>query len=96
MNPVLDRAFESLIEKYAELLIGSASPEDVEKVRKWALYSHIHKTMPALAAHWSQSHPEARQEMRKLFEDVKRRNEALRAARQAEAPGAGDKSRTSE
>jgi hypothetical protein len=81
MNPVFDREFEALVEKFAELLTGKANPETVEKVKKWAIYNHIHKSMPALASHWNQSHPEAKQEIRRLFEEIKGLNEALRAER---------------
>ncbi|MEF3306980.1 YusU family protein [Paenibacillus sp. GYB003] len=80
MNPAFDREFEALVEKFAELLIGKSSPDAIEKVKKWAIYNHIHKTMPALASHWNQSHPEAKREVRKLFEDIKAWNEAHRAA----------------
>lgn len=83
MNPVFDSEFEALVEKFAELLTGRTSPEAVEKVKKWAIYNHIHKTMPALSSHWNQSHPEAKQEIRKLFEEIKAWNEALRAERSA-------------
>ncbi|TNJ66934.1 DUF2573 family protein [Paenibacillus hemerocallicola] len=81
MNPVFDREFEALVEKFAELLTGKTNQETVEKVKKWAIYNHIHKSMPALASHWNQSHPEAKQEIRKLFEEIKSLNEAQRAAR---------------
>lgn len=81
MNPVFDREFEALVEKFAELLTGKSNPETVEKVKKWAIYNHIHKSMPALSNHWNQSHPEAKQEVRKLFEEIKSLNEAHRAAR---------------
>ncbi|MDF2720146.1 MAG: hypothetical protein K0R28_7071 [Paenibacillus sp.] len=73
MNPVFDREFEALVEKFAELLTGKANPETVEKVKKWAIYNHIHKSMPALASHWNQSHPEAKQEIRRLFEEINRK-----------------------
>ncbi|MDF2716678.1 MAG: hypothetical protein K0R28_3603 [Paenibacillus sp.] len=81
MNPVFDREFEALVEKFAELVTGKTDRETVEKVKKWAIYNHIHKSMPALASHWNQSHPEAKREIRKLFEEIKSLNEAQRAAR---------------
>ncbi|GAA3408733.1 YusU family protein [Paenibacillus hodogayensis] len=81
MNPVFDREFDALVDKFAELLTGQSTPGTVEKVKKWAIYNHIHKTMPALASHWNQSHPEAKQEIRKLFEEIKSMNEAVRAER---------------
>lgn len=89
MNPVFDREFEGLIEKYAELLTGQSSPDIVEKVKKWALYNQIHKSMPALASHWNQTHPEAKREVRLLFEEIRRLNDALRAQRAEAGPTSG-------
>ncbi|RKN85195.1 YusU family protein [Paenibacillus ginsengarvi] len=88
MNPAFDRDFEALVQKFAELLTGQTTPETVEQVKKWAIYNHIHKTMPALASHWNQTHPEAKQEVRKLFEEIKALNEAHRA--QQSNPGKPD------
>lgn len=82
MNPVFDKEFDALIEKFAELLTGQSSPELVEKVKKWAIYNHIHKSMPALSSHWSQSHPEARVEVRKIFEEIRDLNAALKNEKQ--------------
>ncbi|HZG78938.1 MAG TPA: YusU family protein [Paenibacillus sp.] len=78
-DPALRQSFDALIESYADLLIGDSSPEAVEQVKLWALYSHIHKTMPALANHWNAAHPDAKAAVRELFEDVKARNERKRA-----------------
>lgn len=78
-DPALRQSFDALIETYADLLIGDASAEAVEQVKLWALYNHIHKTMPALANHWNATHPEAKAAVRELFEDVKSRNERKRA-----------------
>ncbi|OGX61519.1 MAG: hypothetical protein A2189_05350 [Paenibacillus sp. RIFOXYA1_FULL_44_5] len=77
MNPVFDQEFAALVETYAELLIGQSSTMDIEKVKKWALYNHIHKTMPSLTNHWNNVHPEAKNEVRKLFEEIKMLNQAL-------------------
>jgi hypothetical protein len=79
MNPVFDEEFDGLVEKFAELLTGKSSTEMVEKVTKWAIYNHIHKSMPALTAHWGQSHPEAKREVRRLFEEIRDLNQAQRA-----------------
>lgn len=81
MSTPFDREFDGLVEKFAELLTGKSDLETIEKVKKWAIYNHIHKSMPALASHWNQSHPEGKQEVRKLFEDIKASNEALKASR---------------
>jgi hypothetical protein len=83
MNPVFDQEFEALVEKFAELLTGRSTPEMVEKVKKWAIYNHIHKSMPALASHWNQTHPEAKREIRLLFEEIRDLNHALRAHAQS-------------
>ncbi|WP_314589639.1 YusU family protein [Paenibacillus terrigena] len=79
MDQAFMEQFDGLLEKYAELLLGDNSPEQVEKIKIWALYSHMHKTMPNLTQHWTASHPEAKTAVRALFEEVKQLNEAHRA-----------------
>ncbi|OXM87292.1 DUF2573 family protein [Paenibacillus rigui] len=79
--------FESLVEKFAELLTGDASPEMVEKIKIWSIYNHIHKTMPALASHWNQSHPEGKAAIRSLYEEVRELNLALKARNKDDAAG---------
>lgn len=76
MNTEFDIQFNALIEKMAELLTGDSSPEMTEKVKIWAIYNHIHKTMPALAGHWSQNHPESRAAIRQIFEEIRDINQA--------------------
>lgn len=71
----LRQSFEALVATYADRLVGDASAESIEQVKYWALYSHIHKTMPALANHWNAAHPEAKAAVRELFEDIKARNQ---------------------
>jgi hypothetical protein len=78
MNPQFSSEFDALVEKFAELLTGSHSPETVEKIKIWSIYNHIHKTMPALASHWNQAHPEARAVIRSLYEEVRALNLALK------------------
>jgi hypothetical protein len=65
--------------KYSELLVGEADEEVKEKVTMWALYSHIAKSMPALAKHWNEMYPDAKAEMKKVIEEIKELNEAHRA-----------------
>jgi hypothetical protein len=77
-NSFIDQ-FDGLLEKYTELLIGEATPEQVEKIKVWALYNQMHKTMPNLTQHWTAAHPEAKAAVRALFEEVKQLNEAHRA-----------------
>ncbi len=75
---LLEESFKSLVEKYAELLVGDCSAEMVEQIQMWALYQHISKSMPPLTKHWGEAHPEARVAMRELFEQVKAMNEQLK------------------
>ncbi|SMG56746.1 DUF2573 family protein [Paenibacillus aquistagni] len=75
-----DAAFEGLLQKYTELLIGKDDAESIDMIQKWAVMNHIHKTMPNLMRHWNESHPEAKAEMKALFEQVKSLNEAHREA----------------
>lgn len=69
---------EALLEKYSELLIGETDEETKEKVKAWALYSHIAKSMPALINHWSALYPEARAEMKEIINEIKVLNEQHR------------------
>ncbi|MEK8127766.1 DUF2573 family protein [Paenibacillus filicis] len=78
MNPNFTTEFNALVEKFSELLTGDASEEMVEKIKIWSLYNHIHKTMPALASHWNQNHPESRADIRSLYEEVRELNQKLR------------------
>jgi hypothetical protein len=70
--------YEQLMVKYAELLTGETDPQWVEQIKKWAIYSQIQRTMPALTSHWLSEFPEQKAEMRQLFEAVKSKNEAYR------------------
>lgn len=82
MNSRFTEEFDGLVEKFSELLTGDVSPEMVEKIKVWAIYNHIHKTMPALASHWNQLHPEGKADIRKLFEEVRDLNLKLKAENQ--------------
>jgi hypothetical protein len=82
MNTPFETEFEALIETFSEMLIGSSSPEMVEKIKMWSIYNHIHKTMPALASHWNQAHPESRVVIRQLFEEVRALHLALKEENQ--------------
>lgn len=70
--------FETLLEKYSELLVGESDEAVKEKVKAWALYSHIAKSMPALINHWSALYPEAREEMKQMIQEIKQLNEQHR------------------
>ncbi|MGG2198735.1 DUF2573 family protein [Paenibacillus validus] len=80
MNARFTTEFDALLEKFAELLTGDASPEMVEKIKVWSIYNHIHKTMPALASHWNQNHPESKADIRALYEEVRNLNQKLKEA----------------
>jgi hypothetical protein len=74
--------FEALLEKYSELLVGETDGETKEKVKAWAMYSHIAKSMPALIGHWSALYPEARAEMKQIINEIKVLNEQHRQSTQ--------------
>jgi hypothetical protein len=67
--------------KYSELLVGESSDEVNEKVKMWALYSHVAKSMPALAKHWNELYPDAKAEMKQVMEEIKELNEKHRASK---------------
>ncbi|OIK08488.1 hypothetical protein BIV60_26095 [Bacillus sp. MUM 116] len=70
--------FDALLEKYSELLVGESTPETKEKVKVWALYTHIAKSMPALAKHWNSLYPEAKEQMKEVINEIKQMNEEHR------------------
>lgn len=78
MEKVFVQQFEALLEKYSELLVGEASEDTKEKVKAWALYTHIAKSMPALAKHWNELYPEAKEEMKQIISEIKQLNEQHR------------------
>jgi hypothetical protein len=73
--------FEALLEKYSELLVGKSNDDTTEKVKTWALYSHIAKTMPALAKHWNELYPDAKEELKQISLEIKQLNEQHRNAK---------------
>lgn len=73
------KQFDGLCEKYTELLLGDATEELIEKVKVWALYTHIAKSMPPLAKHWNATYPDAKDEMKALINEIKQLNEQHRA-----------------
>ncbi|WP_251550041.1 DUF2573 family protein [Neobacillus muris] len=81
MKNEFDEQFETLLEKYSELLVGETDEETVKKVKTWALYTHIGKTMPALISHWSALYPEARAGMKQLIQEIKVLNEQHRSSK---------------
>ncbi|WP_202079859.1 DUF2573 family protein [Caldalkalibacillus salinus] len=75
MNDEFKDAFDAFVQKYAELLTGHHDEETIEKVKLFALYSHINKTMPALAKHWVSDNPAAKEEVKKIFADIQKMNQ---------------------
>lgn len=72
---------DDLLEKFTELLTGEATPERVEMVKVWALYSHMAKAMPPLVQHWG-STPEyqmAKLQIRQITEQIKEWNQQKRS-----------------
>jgi len=78
MEKTFVKQFEALLEKYSELLVGEAADETKEKVKMWALYTHIAKSMPNLTKHWNGLYPNAKEEMRQLINEIKVMNEQHR------------------
>lgn len=81
MEKVFAEQFQALLEKYSELLVGESNVETREKVKTWALYTHIAKSMPALAKHWNELYPEAKEEMKTIINDIKLLNEQHRQSK---------------
>lgn len=79
MEKTFQEQFDGLLEKYTELLLGESNENLKEKVQMWALYSYIAKSMPALAKHWNDTYPDAKQEMMSVIAEIKHLNEAHRA-----------------
>jgi hypothetical protein len=80
MEKTFVKQFEALLEKYSELLVGEFTPETMEKVKMWALYTHIAKSMPALAKHWNGLYPDAKEDMKQIINEIKELNEQHRSA----------------
>ncbi len=78
MEKVFAQQFEALLEKYSDLLVGESGEEVKEKVKFWALYTHIAKSMPALAKHWNELYPDAKLEMKEIISEIKILNEQHR------------------
>jgi hypothetical protein len=76
--------FDGLLEKYTELLLGEASDELTEKVKMWALYTHIAKSMPSLAKHWNATYPDAKDEIKTIINEIKALNDKHRKSTRTE------------
>lgn len=80
MEKTFVKQFEALLEKYSELLVGESTPETMDKVKMWALYTHIAKSMPALAKHWNGLYPDAKEEIKQIINEIKVMNEQHRSS----------------
>lgn len=78
MSNKFEEQFDGLLEKYTELLLGESNEERKAQVQKWALYSYIAKTMPALVKHWNETYPGAKEEMVSLIAEIKKLNDEYR------------------
>jgi uncharacterized protein YpbB len=81
MEKVFAEQFQALLEKYSELLVGESNVETTEKVKAWALYTHIAKSMPTLAKHWNELYPDAKEEMKSISNEIKLLNEQHRQSK---------------
>ncbi|NGQ93860.1 DUF2573 family protein [Brevibacillus sp. SYP-B805] len=79
-TPVIPE-LEGLVEKFTELLTGEATPERIEMVKIWCLYSHMQKVMPPLVQHWGSEpeHQEAKEKIRQIIDQLKRWNQEKNA-----------------
>lgn len=82
MNEPFQEQFEALLNKYTELLVGESNPELVEKIKMWALYTYISKSMPPLVKHWNELHPDGKEEMKKIISEIKQLNDMHRNLKQ--------------
>ncbi|WP_026673592.1 DUF2573 family protein [Alkalihalobacterium bogoriense] len=78
MDAKLQQQLDGLITKYTELLLGQENEELKEKVKIWALYSHISKSMPPLAKHWNEQYPDAKEAMKELVSEIQELNKKNR------------------
>ncbi|WP_209125010.1 YusU family protein [Alkalihalobacillus sp. BA299] len=78
MDDKLKQQLDGLLEKYTELLLGVEDESLKEKVKAWALYTHISKSMPPLAKHWNEQYPDAKEKMKELVTEIQTLNKEHR------------------
>lgn len=78
MDDKLQQQLDGLIEKYAELLLGTSDSKHKEMVKAYVLYSFIAKSMPPLVKHWNEEYPDAKDAMKNLVQEIKELNEKHR------------------
>lgn len=84
LDKELSKQIDGLLEKYTELLLGEASDELTEKVKIWALYTHIAKSMPPLTKHWNATYPDAKDEIKTIINEIKALNDKHRESTRSE------------
>ncbi|WP_078555692.1 DUF2573 family protein [Bacillus alkalicellulosilyticus] len=78
MNQKLNEQLEGLLTKYTELLLGEENEELREKVKAWALFTHISKSMPPLAKHWNEQYPDGKEGIKELITEIQQLNQKAR------------------
>ncbi len=78
MDEKLVQQVDGLLEKYTELMVGESTPELKEKVKMWALYTHMAKSMPPMVKHWNETYPDAKEGMKELIGEIKELNQQHR------------------
>jgi hypothetical protein len=74
----LEEQMNGLLEKYTELLLGETDDQLKKQVEMWIVYTHIAKSMPALAKHWNATYPDAKQGIKEVIYHIKSLNEEHR------------------
>ncbi len=78
MSNKLEEQIDGLLEKYTELLLGETDGDLKQQVEMWIIYTHIAKSMPALAKHWNGTYPDAKKEIKEVIYHIKTLNEEHR------------------
>lgn len=78
MSNQLEEQIDGLLEKYTELLLGETDEDLKKQVEMWIIYTHIAKSMPALAKHWNGTYPDAKKEIKEVIYHIKSLNEEHR------------------
>ncbi len=76
-NKLVIPELDDLLYKFTELLTGEATPERIEMVKVWCLYSHMLKVMPPLIQHWGSEpdHQAAHTQIKQIFNQIKQWNQ---------------------
>ncbi|MFY0546107.1 DUF2573 family protein [Brevibacillus sp. H7] len=87
-KPPIVPELDDLLAKFTELLTGEVTPERMEMVKAWALYSHMQKVMPPLVHHWGSEpqYQEAKANLLGIINQIKQWNQE-KSAKQKEEGG---------